>query len=291
MAIATKDQQDQDDADFAAQFDAPDAEKKQISEDEAFGLADTDPAPAAGEGEGATTDTGGADAAAAPAEATAQEPQESDAEKALREREAAVAAREAELAAKEASISTTNVGETQNDGEGSGEGGTGGSAGEDPDGDPAQLLADDFGPDFVQLLTRFIKQICKGELGEGLGSINATVDQVIHHLTSERQANHFKAIKDAHDDFMEVVDSPEFSAWKGSQAPEEQDRLQRVVDSGSAQEIIDMLTAFKQSRGNGASTVDESALDDAEGVRSGGGMSLPSEPAAADDYARAWDQA
>jgi hypothetical protein len=303
MATATKEKQDKEHAEFAAQFDAPEAQKSEPTEDEAFGLSD--PAPTGGEG--ATTDTGAADAAA-DTDATASAPGAADSgaadasagagdkEKELADREAALSQREADLAAREAAIGTTNAGETQSDGDGdentgdgNGDENTGGNDDQGGEDDPGKLLADDFGPDFVHLLTRFIKKICETEVGNGIGSVSATVDAVISHLQSERQANHFKAIAAAHDDFQEIVESPAFSAWKESQSPEEQTHLQRVIDSGSAQEIIDMLTDFKKSRGT--SSVDENALDDAEGVRSGGGLTLPKEPAAADDYAQAWANA
>ncbi|WP_166899201.1 hypothetical protein, partial [Massilia sp. CCM 8734] len=121
---------------------------------------------------------------------------------------------------------------------------------------------------------------------EGLGTLSSTVDEVIQHLQGERNANHFKAIAAAHEDFTDVVESPEFSAWKDGQEPAEQARLSQVIDAGSTQEIIDMLTDFKASKSSG---VDDSEIDGAEGVRSSG-LTLPKEPSGDDDFAAAWNE-
>lgn len=285
--MATNDKQSQDDADFADQFNKEDAPQPASTGEEGFDMFDSDqPSGAAAAGDGATAAAGGADAGAAPAgdagAAAAPAGPAPDAEAArLKDMEAKLNARAAELDAKEASMSTSNVNEEQ-------AGNTGGDdAGANGDlADPAKALAEDFGQEFVDLLTRFITKICGEHVGTSMGGLSATVDEVIAHLQSERNANHFKAIAAAHGDFNDVVESPEFGAWKAAQPPEDQTRLQHVIDAGSAQEIIDMLTSFKASKGSDA---DESALDGAEGIRSSG-LTLPSAPKDSEDYAAAWNQ-
>lgn len=198
-------------------------------------------------------------------------------------------ARQAELDAREAAMGSSSVNDEQGSesmGEEGGEGEEGEAAAEGGD-DPAAVLADDFGPDFVEQITRLIKQVAQ-ECGPGM---DPRVDQVIEALQNERLNNHFNTIAQTHADFMDVVESPEFAAWKGDQP--EQDRLQQVIDGGSARQIIDMLTAFKDSKkraDNPDYHGDEDALDAAEGVRSSG-LSLPQEPAASDDFAKAWNEA
>jgi len=286
MATTTQ-KQEEEAAEFAQQFDAAEVPKTEPSEDEVFGLTEPAGEPAA---EAAAEPAGepAGEPAADPAPEPAAEPVESDAEKALKEREAAIAAREAELDAREAAMATSSVERTETvDGapvtpapaEEPGDLGGGRDYGKE--------LAEDFGEDFVALLTGFIEQIAAKKVGEGLGGVSATVDEVIDHLRNVNQQNHFKAIAAAHEDFMEVVESPDFNAWKASQSPEEQADIQRVVDAGSAEEIIGLLTKFKQSKAGG---VDDDALADAEGVRSGS-ISLPKAPTASDDYARAWNEA
>lgn len=288
MATTTE-KQTQDEAEFAAQFEADEPKAVEQTEDEAFGLAEPEPTDAGdgagdvpadageGEGEGLTTDTGDA--------AGGTEPAPSEAETRLKEWEERLAAKEAELAAKESAAATSSVERTETSTADAVEADAGDGA--DDEGDPGKALAEDFGADFVQLLTRYIKQICKTEVGDGIGGVKDLVDEVVATLTAERQASHFNAINSAHADFLEIVDSPEFGDWKAGQEQDEQVRLQRVIDSGSAQEIIDMLTAFKNAKSS--SSVNEDELDGAEGVRSTG-LTLPKQPAAADDYAAAWNE-
>ncbi|MCY0916255.1 hypothetical protein [Massilia antarctica] len=268
----TQKQQTQDAADFAAEFDAADAEPTAQSEDEAFGLADE-----AGAGAGA------GDPADAPA-ATPAAAQPSGDEARPKEWEAQLQAKEAELAAKEATLDTSSVGESQ-ESEGATDPAADAVDAGDSD-DPEKALADDFGPEFVDLIKRLIAKVCADKVGEGLGTLSSTVDEVIQHLQGERNANHFKAIAAAHEDFTDVVESSEFNAWKDAQEPAEQARLSQVIDAGGTQEIIDMLTDFKASKGGG---VDDSEIDGAEGVRSSG-LTLPKEPSGDDDFAAAWNE-
>lgn len=309
---ASKKKQEADDAEFAAQFNAPDEAPKGQSEEEAFGLGPEDQgggAGAAGEGGDAGADAG-ADAAA-PGAGAAAEPQggggadTSDADqKRLSDLEAKLNARQAELDAREASLTTSNADDQQTGKDGGTDGGDAETAGgEDGKSDPRAALAEDFGPEFVTLLERFIKDVVSGSVSDKIGPLQSTVQDVIDTLQNERNANHFKAIADVHEDFMEIVESPAFTDWLNAQPDPDKADLQRVVASGSAKEIIAMLTKFKASK-NAASDAGASAdagdaggtdgaddqLDAAEGVRSSG-LKLPSEPAESKDYAAAWNEA
>ncbi|ATQ79225.1 hypothetical protein CR152_32130 (plasmid) [Massilia violaceinigra] len=263
----TPKQQTEDAAAFAAEFDAADAEPSAQSEDEAFGLAEE-----AGAG---AEDPAGVPAAASDAGPAAAEPPGDEAQ---------LQAKEAELAAEEGALDTSSVGESQESEDVTDPAADAGAT--DGTDDPEKALADDFGPEFVDLMKRLIAKVCADKVGEGLGTLSSTVDEVIQHLQGERNANHFKAIAAAHEDFTDIVESPEFSAWKDGQEPAEQARLAQVIDAGSTQEIIDMLTDYKASKGGG---VDDSEIDGAEGVRSSG-LTLPKEPSGDDDFAAAWNE-
>lgn len=250
MAITNKEQQDADQAVFAEQFNA----------------GDQPPAPR-------TADVAGA---AAPDNAA----KAAEYEKHLADWEAALTARQAQLDAQQAAMRTSNTNERQTS--------TvvrAGAASTPEENDPGQALADDFGPEFVQLLTQLIRKVC-GNITEGIGALESTVQSVIDHLNTEGQKAHFQAIKSVHDDVMEIIDSDPFQAWRAAQPAAEQRKLAAVIDAGSAQEIIDMLTRFKTSK-QAQDGIDDAALAAAEGVRSSG-RKLPARPAAADDYASAW---
>jgi vacuolar-type H+-ATPase subunit E/Vma4 len=317
----TKEDKDKNEADYADQFNQPEAEPRQMSDEEAFGLTpETNPADeAASEAPAATAESpaeeaaepAAEEAAETPAEEAAEPPAEEAAEQAagteqpsaeesapsaadqeqrLRSWEGRLKARQAELDAREAAMSNSSVNDEQSStpaGEG-GEGGEASAAAEGgSEGDPAQVLAEDFGSDFVQQLTKLIQKVA----GEGYNDINYKVGCILNDLQNERLQNHFSAIAAAHKDFMDVVESPEFEAWKAAQP--NQDQIAQVIERGSAQQIIDMLSAFKDSRKaqEGYGSDHDAALDAAEGVRSGAAITLPKEPAPDDEFAKAWNEA
>jgi hypothetical protein len=305
----TKEDQDQRAADYADQFNQPEQAPREMSEEEAFGLTPEAPtAEAAPEGSPAeeaaespaeeAAEPPAAEAAETPAaEAAEQEPaaagetaaeaapSPADIEQRLKSWEGRLKARQAELDAREAAMGSSSANEEQaslpiGEGEGGGDGyGEGGS----DDTDPAAVLGEDFGADFVTQITRLIKKVAE----ECVGGVSYKVDCVIKDLTNDRLQNHFNSIKDAHADFMDVVESPEFASWKAAQ--QDQENLDAVIDHGSARQIIDMLTRFKESGKTDNQSADDQ-IDAAEGVRSSA-VSLPQEPAPADDFARAWNEA
>jgi hypothetical protein len=301
--MASSKQQADDQAAFADEFNADDKQKPEQSEDEAFGLgpeagdgtgadgAAADAGGDAGAGEGADTGAGaGADAAAAPA---AGKDDAAAKEKELSEREAALAAKEAELDQRAASMATSNANETQTStGEDDGkDGDDGGEVGAEGAGSARAALTEDFGPEFVNQLEAFIKEVAAGSVSGEIGTLASTVQSVIDNLQTERNQQHFQTIADAHDDFMEVVASPAFKEWLDGHPEAEKADYQRVVDSGSAKEIIAMLTQFKTSKeATDAPAINDDELDNAEGVRSSG-LRLPSEPKESQDYAAAWNEA
>jgi hypothetical protein len=296
--MATKEQMDEHAADYADQFNAPDQPPSQVSDEEAFGL--TEPAaeaPAEGspaeEAAESPAEQAAEPATEAPTDAPADAaPSAADQEQRLKSWEGRLKARQAELDAREAAMGDSSVNDEQAslplDDAGDGGADDAGEAASNEHADPAAVLAEDFGADFVEQITKLVKQIAH----DCVGGVSATVDQVIADLKNERLQNHFTAIADVHKDFMEVVESPEFSAWQAAQP--DQGAVQRVIDSGSAREIIDMLTAFKQASkpddGYDSQASHDDALEAAEGVRSSG-VSLPQEPAASDDFAKAWNEA
>ena len=173
--------------------------------------------------------------------------------------------------------------------------------------DAMKALAEDFGEPFVKMIAAIAKSAASATAGEKIGELEKSTADIIDHLKDRNAREHFKAIESAHADFVEIGQDPAFGEWK-AQDPERE----RIAAGGTADEIISMLSEFK---GQGTTTdtggadaapapvaefdaqaeqaADDSAPDDeldaAEGVRSAG-MQLPEEPAAADDYAGAWEE-
>lgn len=148
-----------------------------------------------------------------------------------------------------------------------------------------KVLADDFGPEFVRMIEaiaaskaeaagRTIAERATGELGK-------SVQSIIDNIVDDRERRHFEAIADAHPDFAEISENPEFAEFaKGYQDGE------RIASEGSAREINKMLSDFKKSRQQEPQKSDP-AVEAAEGVRSSG-LRLPEAPSQADGYEDAW---
>lgn len=152
-------------------------------------------------------------------------------------------------------------------------------------------LSEDFGPEFVKMIVAIASKEASKAAGDQVQEVGQTVKDVIDDINNSRARRHFEDIFEAHPDFNEVGESEAFKSWIAALEPEKQTEAARITAGGSAREINRLLSEFKQSSGEAAgSSVDESALDDAEGVRSSG-LRLPDAPAAgADDYAAAWDK-
>lgn len=148
-----------------------------------------------------------------------------------------------------------------------------------------KVLADDFGPEFVRMIEaiaaskaeaagRTIAERAAGELGQ-------SVQSIIDNIVDDRERRHFEAIADAHPDFAEISENPEFAEFAKSYQDGE-----RIASEGSAREINKMLSDFKQSRQQEPQKPDP-AVEAAEGVRSSG-LRLPTAPTQADGYEEAW---
>lgn len=57
---------------------------------------------------------------------------------------------------------------------------------------------------------------------------------------------HFEAIYQAHPDADNIVESPEFEAWKKERSAKEQDDITRILREGTSSEVIYIFTLFKK---------------------------------------------
>jgi hypothetical protein len=123
--------------------------------------------------------------------------------------------------------------------------------------------------------------------------VGQTLAELIDSLNDERERAHFGAIAEHHPDFNDVAGSQGFHAYLMAMPEDERTDAQRIVDGGTAKEIIGLLSAFKKSQhqgeSNDTSEPDDDALDAAEGVRSAG-LKLPEQPAMGGSYEEAWDR-
>ena len=138
------------------------------------------------------------------------------------------------------------------------------------------------------MINKVAKRCATTVAGEHAGPVRQDIDAIIAEITSEKERAHFEKIADAHPDFMDIANSDEFKAWLAGLAPADKEETERVASAGTAKEIIAMLKKYKASKSDGDAAMD-TAMDQAEGVRSTGGLKLPESPTAAKDYEAAWE--
>jgi hypothetical protein len=147
-------------------------------------------------------------------------------------------------------------------------------------------LAEDFGEEFVSLIatiaTGMAKKIAAETAEEKAGNIGKDIEGVIEQIRDVNERAHFERIYDAHEDFVEIANDPDFQAWVAEDA-----ERARIVGEGHAREIVQLLNDWKASN---APAEEESGDDDTEAVRSGG-LKLPAPgPGMNKDYADAWKE-
>ena len=162
-----------------------------------------------------------------------------------------------------------------------------------------QRLADDFGDELVDMIGKLVsyeaRKLAEQGVTEKIGGVSAMIDQVINDTKQAFQNMHYSAIADAHEDFMEIAESPKFTEWLGQMPEELRQKAEMTVQSGSAGQIIKLLNEYKaycKAKDDGAMDDTELALDAASGVRSSSPVKLPGRaPANPDDeYKAAWSQ-
>ena len=149
-------------------------------------------------------------------------------------------------------------------------------------------LAKDFGDDFVKMIAAIAaneartagKQIAESATGELRQSVEALIEDIV----DDKQRNHFETIADAHPDFNDIAQTPEFAEFAKTYPDGEQ-----IADSGSARQIVKMLNDFKKTLAKPEPAAENPAVAAAEGVRSAG-IRIPQQPAKAEGFAEAWNE-
>lgn len=163
-----------------------------------------------------------------------------------------------------------------------------------PDEAMAQL-SEDFGDEFIKMIKAIVVATTKKEVAP----VAKKVDDVESTMSNKELQAHFGAIGSKHADYQEIGQSEEFKGFIQGLPDDVRGDAEQVAKQGTAEEVIALLDAFKESKQAkaqpGPATADtpaaeEPAMEELEGVRSGG-VRLPEKPAPAqDDFEGAWDQ-
>ena len=196
--------------------------------------------------------------------------------------------REEELAAREAALGSGGNGEVP-------------AAADDAEiAEIRQRLAEDFGDDFVGMISKLAaheaRKLAAEDIDAKLNPLHQTIAQAIQDVHAAFESMHFGAIADAHENFQEIINSPEFGAYINGLSGEEQEAAQAVLENGTPKQVINLLNAYKDSLEQKAEQVGpdasvDDALDAAEGVRGSSPVQLPGRVPVGDEdeYRAAWD--
>lgn len=167
--------------------------------------------------------------------------------------------------------------------------------------DAMRRLSEDFGEDFVKMIEAVVSAKAadagKKAASDHVGQVDRQVKDIISHITDANERSHFERIANAVPDFNDIRQTPEFAQFIEAGGQQRQD----IAGQGDASQVIGLLKAFKAQSAAGqagsdaarpkAKTVSQASVDAATGVRSGGAMSLPAEPADSNDFEGAWSEA
>ena len=196
--------------------------------------------------------------------------------------------REEELAAREAALGSGGNGEVP-------------AAADDAEiAEIRQRLAEDFGDDFVGMISKLAaheaRKLAAEDIDAKLNPLHQTIAQAIQDVHAAFESMHFGAIADAHENFEQIINSPEFGAYINGLSGDEQEAAQAVLANGTPKQVINLLNAYKDSLEQkaeqvGPDTSVDDALDAAEGVRGSSPVQLPGRVPVGDEdeYRAAWD--
>lgn len=246
----------------------------------------------------------------------------------LRVKEEALDAREAELAAKEQALAAASqeagLMQAKNGAEVDTEGGAEeGSDTAEPSlldelrneamsmaQDPVRMnttlegMVEDFGHEQVVLMLALASPMIEMMAGphvlrleERINAVQGNVDESVNNVIASMQENfdrmHASAIADVHEDFMEIVESPEFQGWLDSLGDKKAE-AETLLNEGSPGQVVKLLQRFKDSREAGKKTgptpEDIWAEDAAAGVKGSAPVAIPKKTASSpnDEYSAAW---
>lgn len=166
-------------------------------------------------------------------------------------------------------------------------------------------LSQDFGEDFTKMLGVLIdaraSEIAGRTADEKVAGVSKSLDGLVGELVETRAQDHYESISDAHEDFLEIGQSPEFKAYIDAMPEDDKAKAEHTIANGSARQIVKLLNAYKASLAKPEPEAEpeakpaepdpaqESAMDAAEGVRSSG-LKLPEKPEMSQNYEEAWEK-
>ncbi len=160
-----------------------------------------------------------------------------------------------------------------------------------------QMIAD-YGRDFVVGAVALAGPLIDAKAETYVSNFNGDLEGLVSEIQSAFSSMHKQTIADAHEDFEQLVESPEFQSWLESLPEADKAKADSVIESGSAGSVIKLLQKYKDSLAEKDAPQEKTpediwAEDAATSVRSSAPLKLPTKAPASDDdeYKQAWNNA
>lgn len=158
-------------------------------------------------------------------------------------------------------------------------------------GDPAKLesimgqMVEDYGREYVVGLMAVVAPMVDVMAKPYIGQVDSALASMVDDVTNAFRSMHIDSIKDAHEDYEEIVAGDEFRAWRESLEGDERARVDQVMSNGTAGQVVKMLTDFKTHLKGGPeqSISDAWAEDAAAAVKGSAPVRLPKRQGLAPD--------
>lgn len=149
-----------------------------------------------------------------------------------------------------------------------------------------------YNDDVLKAIEMVAERKAKSMLNGAVTPVAANVQQLMDQM-------HFSAIEAVHPDMREIAGSDELTTWIDSQPTHRQRAYRSIASEGSAREVIDLLSEFKDSRKKPAAAPAASALPASTTRPAQAAVAVPAmrgglavAPAAvATDFDSAWEEA
>ena len=157
----------------------------------------------------------------------------------------------------------------------------------------AQVLATmiaDYGREFVVGAVALAGPLIDAKAESYASDFNGNLDGLISEIQGAFSSMHKQTIADAHEDFEELVESPEFQAFRDYLPEDQKAKADATIESGSAGAVIKLLQAFKDAKDKPKEKTLEDAWaeDAATSVRSSSPLKVSSRaPMSEDDEYKA----
>jgi hypothetical protein len=130
-----------------------------------------------------------------------------------------------------------------------------------PDGNDDPELSEFFDefPDLEKPIKKVAEKIAGKIIDDKLGTVTQSMQTVQDTLAEDASQKHITAINKAHPDWKQIYESGALESWIKRQPSFLQPRLYDIIESGSAEEVVEMFDSYKKAAGKRKSSINQSS--------------------------------